>query len=120
MPSVTISDQKTQSEPPAGKNLFEAVCWEGGEKVWVPFKPDGIRPVYCKDHLYKLNEIRQEVISDQYKPTNLQDALKMGIVNQFGQAVSNRPKKKKTERGNPADISGLRSLLSDIKPDVSH
>ena len=119
-PSITVSDQKIQLEPPAGKNLFETVCWEGGEKVWVPFKPDGIRPVYCKDHLYKLNEIRQEIISDQYNPTSMQDALKRGIVNRLGSSDFDRPKKKKVAKENPADLNALRSLLSDIKPDTTH
>ncbi|MDP3762516.1 MAG: TraM recognition domain-containing protein, partial [bacterium] len=68
-----------------GKPLFEAVCWEGGEKVWVPFKPDGVRPIYCKDHLYKLNEVKQKLIGDQYSPTSLQEALKVGgVVDRIG------------------------------------
>jgi hypothetical protein len=119
VPAISITDQKHESiKPKSGdKPLFEAVCWEGGEKVWISFKPDGVRPIYCKDHLYKLNEIKQQVISDQYKPTTLQDALKRGIVNQFGQPISQRHSKKKNKpRENPADLNGLRSLLSDIKP----
>ncbi|MBI2465856.1 MAG: type IV secretion system DNA-binding domain-containing protein [Candidatus Sungbacteria bacterium] len=99
-----------------GKQMYEAVCWEGGEKVWVPFKPDGVRPIYCKDHLYKLNEVKQKLISDHYKPTSLQEALEKGdIVNNLGGEA--RPQRKKNKpKGPPADLEGLRSLLSDIKP----
>ncbi|MBI4118653.1 MAG: type IV secretion system DNA-binding domain-containing protein [Parcubacteria group bacterium] len=100
----------------AGKPMYEAVCWEGGEKVWVPFRPDGVRPIYCKDHLYKLNEVKQKLISDHYKPTSLQEALEKGdIVNNLGGEA--RPQRKKNKpKGPPADLDGLRSLLSDIKP----
>lgn len=101
-----------------GKPLFEAICWEGGEKVWVPFKPDGVRPIYCKDHLYKLNEVKQKVISDQYIPTSLQEALqKGGVINHINGGDHDRPHKKKNKsKEPPADLEGLRSLLSDIKP----
>ncbi len=104
------------SKPKSDKDLFEAVCWEGGEKVWVPFKPDGVRPIYCKNHLYKLNEVKQQVIFEQFKPVSLKDALqKGGIVNHIGN--NPRPNKKKNKpKEPPADIEGLRSLLSDIKP----
>ncbi|MEK7565230.1 MAG: type IV secretion system DNA-binding domain-containing protein [Patescibacteria group bacterium] len=104
------------SKPKSDKDLFEAVCWEGGEKVWVPFKPDGVRPIYCKNHLYKLNEVKQQVISDQFKPVSLQDALQRGgIINHIGNQ-SRSPKKKNKSKEPSADIEGLRSLLSDIKP----
>ncbi|MFY9493334.1 MAG: type IV secretion system DNA-binding domain-containing protein [Minisyncoccia bacterium] len=110
------SGQPHSTEVPRGKQMFEAVCWEGGEKVWVPFKPDGVRPIYCKDHLYKLSEVKQKLMTDQYKPTSLRDALEQGgIVDNLGGAA--RPHKKKSKpKGPPADLEGLRSLLSDIKP----
>jgi CxxC-x17-CxxC domain-containing protein len=38
--------EKTEEE--AG--LFEAVCVECGKKTYVPFKPDGVRPIFCKIH----------------------------------------------------------------------
>ena len=31
--------------------LFEDACWVCGRKVQLPFKPDGIRPVYCKEDM---------------------------------------------------------------------
>ncbi len=37
--------EKTSAGPP----LFEAVCSNCGVRTQVPFKPDGKRPVYCKD-----------------------------------------------------------------------
>lgn len=100
----------------SGKQLYEAICWEGGEKIWVPFRPDGVRPIYCKDHLYKLSEVKQKLITDQYQPTSLQEALKKGgVIGQVGDSARGLKKKPKTKE-QPADLEGLRSLLSDIKP----
>jgi CxxC-x17-CxxC domain-containing protein len=36
--------------------LFDAVCNNCGRKIQVKFKPDGVRPVYCKDCLTKIRE----------------------------------------------------------------
>lgn len=36
------------------RDLIEAECWVCGKKVQLPFKPDGIRPVYCKDDMRKI------------------------------------------------------------------
>ena len=31
------------------RQMFPAICAECGEKTMVPFKPNGEKPVYCKD-----------------------------------------------------------------------
>lgn len=31
------------------REMFEAICAECGKKTQVPFKPNGQKPVYCKD-----------------------------------------------------------------------
>ncbi len=38
------------------RDLFEAECWVCGRKVQLPFKPDGIRPVYCKDDMKRVRQ----------------------------------------------------------------
>lgn len=40
----------------SGPDLYETTCWHCGKKTKVPFEPDGIRPVYCKDCLEKRDE----------------------------------------------------------------
>ena len=40
-----------ESAPAADKAKFEAKCDKCGMPVFVPFVPDGVRPVYCKDCL---------------------------------------------------------------------
>lgn len=36
------------------ESMFEDVCWVCGKKVMLAFKPDGVRPVYCKDDIKKV------------------------------------------------------------------
>ena len=95
------------------KKLYEAVCWEGGEKIMVAFKPDGVRPVYCKQHLYKLNELKQQTVSEPHQPVSLREALTKGVKN-F--SVSAQPVRKRKNPQTESGLEELRSLLSDIKP----
>jgi len=41
----------TSDEDGGEKELFKAVCEACGRATYVPFKPTGIRPVYCRDCL---------------------------------------------------------------------
>lgn len=47
------------------RDMFEAECWVCGKKVQLPFKPDGIRPVYCKEDMKK---VRQGLIARPKPP----------------------------------------------------
>ncbi|MEK7496274.1 MAG: DUF87 domain-containing protein [Patescibacteria group bacterium] len=38
------------------EDLFEAECWVCSKKVQLPFKPDGIRPVYCKEDMKRIKQ----------------------------------------------------------------
>jgi len=42
--------QKTPAPQPI---LYDAKCQKCGKEIKVPFKPDGVRPVYCKSCLRK-------------------------------------------------------------------
>jgi CxxC-x17-CxxC domain-containing protein len=43
--------QFTSDETGGEKELFRAVCEACGRATYVPFKPTGVRPIYCKDCL---------------------------------------------------------------------
>ncbi|MFX0085570.1 MAG: CxxC-x17-CxxC domain-containing protein [Candidatus Hodarchaeota archaeon] len=43
-----MSDRKTQYERQP-REMFSVTCSECGQETEVPFKPDGKRPVYCRD-----------------------------------------------------------------------
>jgi len=44
--------KRTERIRPAEK-LYDEVCWECGRKTQINFKPDGERPIFCKDCLAK-------------------------------------------------------------------
>ena len=45
--------------------LYDAKCKGCGKEIKVPFKPDGVRPVYCKTCLKKIAEEKKEVSFDE-------------------------------------------------------
>ncbi|MDD3101608.1 MAG: type IV secretion system DNA-binding domain-containing protein [Patescibacteria group bacterium] len=58
---------------------YEAVCNGCGKTVFVPFVPDGIRPIYCKDCLKK----NRQVFQPQSQPRNnvsFNEAIKRGPI----------------------------------------
>jgi len=40
-------DRRGSDRPP--RELHDVTCSDCGQKTQVPFKPDGSRPVYCRD-----------------------------------------------------------------------
>ncbi len=56
--------EKIKDTNPPRKNTYTATCYECGDSVEINFKPDGIRPVYCKKCF---QEIRQGVIHPEEK-----------------------------------------------------
>lgn len=52
----------------------EAICASCGNETVLNFKPDGIRPVFCKDCLTKTKEERQTMVSTRLKELQSQDA----------------------------------------------
>lgn len=41
-----------------GRKLYEVTCSECGKETEVPFKPDGERPVYCRECYMKKKKQR--------------------------------------------------------------
>ena len=52
--SIGGSERSSHGDP--NVPMFKDKCSECGKEVEVPFKPDGVRPVYCKDCLIKTRE----------------------------------------------------------------
>jgi len=49
-----------ESAPAADKAKFEAKCDKCGMPVFVPFVPDGVRPVYCRDCLKEAQRVKAQ------------------------------------------------------------
>lgn len=64
-----------QSLPSPEKEKYEAKCDNCGVPVYVPFIPDGVRPVYCKNCLKNVRKGRTE---QQEKGVSLKEAIERG------------------------------------------
>jgi CxxC-x17-CxxC domain-containing protein len=76
-------NQKKNSD----ENKYNAVCSRCGAKTKTPFKPDGIRPVYCKDCLGALKEEKNKSIDERKK--NKEKELKKINEDSFKKNFSN-------------------------------
>lgn len=82
-PSRPMSDRPALSKP--SKPGFKVNCYECGQQTEIPFKPDGLRPIYCKSCFQKIREgllhsdgaktELKEVKPEEPKEISLSDAL---------------------------------------------
>ncbi len=49
MDVMAMIEKKVEGFRGEFREMHEAVCSECGNMTKVPFKPDGIRPIYCKE-----------------------------------------------------------------------
>ncbi len=47
--SENMENDRRGSFDRAPREMYDVICAECGEKTQVPFKPDGSRPVYCRE-----------------------------------------------------------------------
>jgi CxxC-x17-CxxC domain-containing protein len=95
--------------------LFVDKCWQCGVKVEVPFKPDGKRPVYCKDCLIKVRTQSPPVPSNEQVIKSepiIKNTNQFGSLNDLAKKAPSefKPVKKKRQE---VDLSGLRNILED-------
>jgi len=109
--SVAKAEAGEPVSPSQGEQKsFKAFCWECGDKVNIPFRPDGVRPVYCKKHLHLINN-GDDVVTDTGPTISLKEAIRDKSANQGG------AKKKKSRRSNKSDIdlSKLRDVITEAR-----
>ncbi|MBU3901026.1 type IV secretion system DNA-binding domain-containing protein, partial [Patescibacteria group bacterium] len=113
--SVSRSQERAPAKPLGP--VYIDKCDECGKAVELNFKPDGVRPVYCKDCLIK---VRSQAPTDQLKPKmeSPKKIVSQSIVRETGPAISlseatgrrmpaSKPVEKKQRRG--PDLTELRS-----------
>ena len=93
--------------PEKSSILYDARCASCGKDIKVVFKPDGVRPVYCKSCLKKIKQseekrTEEKRTEEKIKPISLKEASKIGAT-----PFPTRKKKKKV------DLKSLRKLLED-------
>jgi CxxC-x17-CxxC domain-containing protein len=62
-PAAIVAERPAKSDPDLYK--YEAICHNCGATTKTPFKPDGVRPVYCKDCLTKLQNQKKKNVEDR-------------------------------------------------------
>ena len=101
------------------REIFGSQCWGCNIEVEVPFKPDGVRPVFCKDCLknYRREQakIQKDLVSSEknhdqsfQNPTQAPANQNIKIVNNDQQAEQVKEKVEKQE----VDKNAVRELIS--------
>lgn len=120
---TTIKPTHPANENIPSKPVFIEKCAECGKRVEVSFKPDGVRPIYCRDCLIMirsqaapiLNGVRIEAPS---KSSSQPIVRETGQAISLGQALNQRLaefKPQKRER-KELDLVGLRNVLNNVAP----
>src|SRR6056297_3719133 len=61
------NDSQSSSAPSTNKNKYTAQCSRCGAETQINFKPDGVRPVYCRDCLAVLKEEKNKEAEERRK-----------------------------------------------------
>jgi len=84
--SKWTGDYIIQKPPTSQPILYDAKCQKCGKRIKVPFKPDGVRPIYCKSCLKKdesLETESQEIEKkEEIRTVSLEDLLPKKIKKQ--------------------------------------
>jgi CxxC-x17-CxxC domain-containing protein len=64
---TSVSRPRFDSQPRSEETGYATKCSHCGIDVRTPFKPDGVRPVYCKDCLKKAQEMKQKELDERKK-----------------------------------------------------
>jgi CxxC-x17-CxxC domain-containing protein len=102
-------------ETDQGQKMYETICWEGGERILVPFRPDGVRPAYCKRHAGRIQE-------HQAPAANIPDSISLEEIRRKPEKTSQekpKSKKKKRRRRKPnkpeVNLGNLREAISETR-----
>jgi len=88
---ASMNSQKIKNDDRSVKDKYDALCSRCGKSTQVTFKPDGIRPIFCKDCLISVkNEKKQEVQSRlEAKEQELSKINQSGLPNIRGSGQNN-------------------------------
>jgi len=123
LPGKAKEEVSSQSGPSHQAELYEALCSKCGKWTHVVFKPDGVRPVYCKNCLKEEKEKKSSGgASSPQENRQEKNNEKVGV--SLKEAFNNNPtpfnpnKKERIEKNRyekqrkSPDLDGLRELLN--------
>lgn len=99
--SGIVKKDTSKKEAETRTSLYDAVCSMCGKETKVPFQPDGVRPVYCKSCLKKIEE------QEKAPTVSLEGTQQL-------EPISFSPSKKKQEES-PHDKKEKKKKKVDIK-----
>jgi len=113
MASTSIRSVKENS---LNKSVFIDKCAECGKRVEVSFKPDGVRPIYCRDCLIMIRSQGGPKIEAPSKSSSQPVIRETGQPVSLGQALGQRPAEFKLQKKQrkELDLAGLRSVLNGV------
>jgi CxxC-x17-CxxC domain-containing protein len=105
-------------------NLFSIVCDECGQKAEVPFKPDGVRGVYCRECLGKMRSQKaklslfdQKIIGSPSTLVQKKAQASSDLETDFPAITPAPPTETQTlsVKGQTIDLLGLKELIKEAK-----
>jgi len=122
---TTIKPAFPVSENASAKPVFIEKCAECSRRVEVSFRPDGVRPIYCRDCLIKIRSqgpaslsLGGPKIEAPSRGSSQPVVRETGQAISLGQALGQKPagfKPQKRER-KELDLVGLRNVLNNVAP----
>lgn len=102
------------TEESGEKQLYEATCDTCGEKIQVPFKPDGSRPTFCKECFKDYQRAMAKAKNEQLLSDD-QNAVRPNRTQPSDQ-ISVRPSDDKKESPRETKKFERKTFISDEKP----
>ena len=103
-----VVERSVKADPDLYK--YEAICHNCGTTTKTPFKPDGVRPVYCRECLVKLQGQKKKTVEDRKvaKQVELKTLNKAFVPVPDEMPVASGPSLslKDLEKVNPVDFRG--------------
>ena len=105
-----------QSENVSDKPIFIEKCAQCGKRVEVSFKPDGVRPIYCRDCLIMVRSQIGVKIEAPSKSSSQPVVRETGKTISLVQALGQRPAEFKPQKRQrkELDLVGLRDVLRGV------
>ena len=105
-------DYIIQKAPAPQPILYDAKCQKCGNEIKVPFKPDGVRPVYCKSCLKEIGSSK----SQPKEPEEIEEKEEMKTVS-LEDLIPKRVKKQRKPVSKVDLEKALKEALKDRKDD---
>lgn len=107
----------------AGDKKPNATCWNCSKETYVSFEPDGIRPIYCKDCLKKVQAGEIEPVAPKRRPMKQQTEeghkefeIDLGVLGIGGDKEGKAPVKSESVKGKREYPSKRRGPIKKYAP----